>query len=53
MAEGVEDLGALEVLAGFGCEYAQGFHLSPLPAAEVEDRVREHPLVDTPRRARA
>jgi diguanylate cyclase (GGDEF)-like protein len=35
VAEGVEQLDALEMLAGFGCDFAQGFHFSrPLPAAD-------------------
>jgi EAL domain-containing protein (putative c-di-GMP-specific phosphodiesterase class I)/ActR/RegA family two-component response regulator len=33
VAEGVEDAVALEVLAGAGCDFAQGYHLSkPIPA---------------------
>jgi EAL domain-containing protein (putative c-di-GMP-specific phosphodiesterase class I) len=33
VAEGVEDVAALDALAGFGCDYAQGYHFSrPLPA---------------------
>ena len=36
VAEGVEDAGALEVLAAMGCEWAQGYHFSrPLPPAEL------------------
>jgi EAL domain-containing protein (putative c-di-GMP-specific phosphodiesterase class I) len=34
VAEGVEDQEALDAVAGFGCDYAQGYHFSrPLPAA--------------------
>ena len=34
VAEGVEDEGALDALAAFGCDYAQGYHFSrPLPPA--------------------
>ena len=33
VAEGIEDQPALDAVAGFGCDYAQGFHFSrPLPA---------------------
>ena len=35
VAEGVEDQQALDALAAFGCDYAQGYHFSrPLPAEE-------------------
>ncbi len=37
VAEGVEDAGALDALTGYGCDEAQGFHLSrPLPGDELE-----------------
>ena len=33
VAEGVEHQEALDALAGFGCDFAQGYHFSrPLPA---------------------
>ena len=33
VAEGIEDQEALDAVAGFGCDYAQGYHFSrPLPA---------------------
>jgi diguanylate cyclase (GGDEF)-like protein len=33
VAEGIEDPAALDAIAGFGCDYAQGYHFSrPLPA---------------------
>jgi diguanylate cyclase (GGDEF)-like protein len=36
VAEGVEHATALDLLRGFGCDYAQGFGLSePVPAADV------------------
>jgi EAL domain-containing protein (putative c-di-GMP-specific phosphodiesterase class I) len=35
-AEGVENQATLEMLSRFGCDYAQGFHIStPVPAAEI------------------
>jgi diguanylate cyclase (GGDEF)-like protein len=35
VAEGVEDQSALDLLADFGCDFAQGYHFSrPLPADE-------------------
>jgi diguanylate cyclase (GGDEF)-like protein len=37
VAEGVEDGGALDQLARYGCDQAQGFHiLRPAPAAELD-----------------
>jgi diguanylate cyclase (GGDEF)-like protein len=37
VAEGVETASALERLAGMGCDYAQGYHISrPLPGPEFE-----------------
>ena len=37
VAEGVETAGALTALAGFGCDVAQGYHLSrPLPVADFD-----------------
>jgi diguanylate cyclase (GGDEF)-like protein len=37
VAEGVESASALAALAGFGCDVAQGYHLSrPVPAAELD-----------------
>ena len=45
VAEGVEDLAAWDVLAGMGCEVAQGFYLSrPVPAAELTRWLRTHQL---------
>jgi EAL domain-containing protein (putative c-di-GMP-specific phosphodiesterase class I) len=36
VAEGVETAEVLDRLAGFGCEYAQGYHISkPLPQHEL------------------
>ena len=38
VAEGVEDGGALDQLARYGCDQAQGFHiLRPVPAAELDE----------------
>lgn len=38
IAEGVETAGTIDLLQGYGCDYAQGYHLSkPLPAAELVD----------------
>lgn len=38
VAEGVEDGGALDQLARYGCDQAQGFHiLRPVPATELDD----------------
>jgi EAL domain-containing protein (putative c-di-GMP-specific phosphodiesterase class I) len=35
-AEGVEDAATLEALSNFGCDYAQGYFVSPpVPAAEI------------------
>ena len=37
VAEGVEDAATYDRLVGFGCDHAQGFHLSrPIPAADLE-----------------
>ena len=37
VAEGVENAQAAAMLAEFGCDFAQGFHISrPLPANELE-----------------
>jgi len=37
VAEGVEDAATYDQLVGFGCDHAQGFHLSrPIPAAALE-----------------
>ena len=36
-AEGVENQQILDKLAGFGCDYAQGYYIArPLPARELE-----------------
>jgi len=36
VAEGVEDQITCDVLAGFGCDIAQGYHLArPMPAAQL------------------
>ena len=41
VAEGVEDQQALDALAGFGCDYAQGYHFSrPLPAEDFAASTR-------------
>jgi EAL domain-containing protein (putative c-di-GMP-specific phosphodiesterase class I) len=41
VAEGVEDLAALALLGELGCDYAQGFVLSPaVPAAELAEACR-------------
>lgn len=38
VAEGVEDETTLTLLAGMGCTYAQGYHISrPVPAADLTD----------------
>ncbi|TFD41704.1 EAL domain-containing protein [Cryobacterium sp. TMT2-10] len=38
VAEGVEDALAYEMLRGYGCDEAQGFHMSrPLPAARLDE----------------
>jgi diguanylate cyclase (GGDEF)-like protein len=43
-AEGVEDDESLAMLRTFGCEFAQGFHLShPLPANEIPAWVASRP----------
>jgi EAL domain-containing protein (putative c-di-GMP-specific phosphodiesterase class I) len=35
-AEGVENQATLDALSGFGCDFAQGYHISPpVPAAEI------------------
>jgi EAL domain-containing protein (putative c-di-GMP-specific phosphodiesterase class I) len=35
-AEGVENQATLEALSGFGCDFAQGYHISPpVPPAEI------------------
>ncbi len=35
-AEGVENQATLDALGGFGCDFAQGYHISPpVPAAEI------------------
>jgi diguanylate cyclase (GGDEF)-like protein/PAS domain S-box-containing protein len=44
VAEGVEDDTAFRMLRDLGCDYAQGFHISPpLPAAALEDWLRTSP----------
>jgi diguanylate cyclase (GGDEF)-like protein len=44
VAEGVEHHDALDMLAVFGCDYAQGYHFSrPLPAAAFAAWVRARP----------
>ncbi len=41
-ADGVTDAATLSVLAGFGCDHAQGVHLSePVPLDQLEDRIAE------------
>ena len=43
-AEGVEDIESLDKLAGFGCETAQGYHISkPLPASAFEEFMATSP----------
>ncbi len=44
VAEGVEDQQSLDLLRQFGCDTAQGYHLSrPLPAAAMTSWLREQP----------
>jgi diguanylate cyclase (GGDEF)-like protein len=44
VAEGVEHQAALDMLTGFGCDYAQGYHFTkPLPAAACATWVRARP----------
>jgi diguanylate cyclase (GGDEF)-like protein len=41
VAEGIEDQEALDTVASFGCDYAQGYHFGrPVPAAAFEAAVR-------------
>ncbi len=43
IAEGVENEDVLETLRGYGCDQAQGFHISrPMPADALEAWVRAH-----------
>jgi EAL domain-containing protein (putative c-di-GMP-specific phosphodiesterase class I) len=50
VAEGVEDQAALDLLAGFGCDFAQGYHFSrPLTADAFAAWARQ----DSARRAPA
>jgi diguanylate cyclase (GGDEF)-like protein len=52
VAEGVEDHVTLQVLSGFGCDAAQGFHVAaPMPAADLMDWLDNHGsmAVSTPR----
>ena len=53
-AEGVETARSWNLLAGFGCDYAQGNHISrPLPAAAVPQWLREaHAQISTRKAAR-
>ncbi|GIL38406.1 phosphodiesterase [Rhodospirillales bacterium TMPK1] len=45
VAEGVEDADSLELLAGFGCDGAQGYFIArPLEAARFEDFARQPPV---------
>ncbi|TFB54790.1 putative bifunctional diguanylate cyclase/phosphodiesterase [Cryobacterium tagatosivorans] len=45
VAEGVEDAAAYDELVGYGCDHAQGYHLSrPVPAAELDLWLAERPL---------
>jgi diguanylate cyclase len=45
VAEGIEDQVSLDAVAGFDCDYAQGFHFGhPVPAAEFADALRRAPL---------
>ena len=45
VAEGVEHEQALDILAAFGCDFAQGYHFSrPLPAAEFAAWARTSPM---------
>jgi EAL domain-containing protein (putative c-di-GMP-specific phosphodiesterase class I)/CheY-like chemotaxis protein len=54
-AEGVEDEATLAALSGFGCDYAQGYLVSPpVPAAEIPKVIARwehqyHPAVNTRR----
>ncbi|TFD45760.1 bifunctional diguanylate cyclase/phosphodiesterase [Cryobacterium sp. TMT1-2-1] len=48
VAEGVEDAAAYDELVGYGCDHAQGFHLSrPVPAAELDLWLAGRPLPAT------
>lgn len=43
IAEGVESAGAIEILAEYGCDYVQGYHLSkPLPPDELNTWLQEY-----------
>lgn len=42
VAEGVEDLQAMKLLKSWGCEYAQGYHISrPIPARDLVEWVKQ------------
>ncbi|TGD71807.1 EAL domain-containing protein [Mangrovimicrobium sediminis] len=46
-AEGIEDQEMLERVAGYGCDYGQGYHISkPMPAEQIPDWItrRRRPL---------
>jgi len=46
VAEGVEKIDALEALAGFGCDVAQGYHLArPMPVADFNEWFGARPVV--------
>ena len=52
VAEGVETAGTCDALAGFGCRRVQGFFIArPLPAAELEQWLRDRPVPDGRREA--
>jgi diguanylate cyclase (GGDEF)-like protein len=45
VVEGVEDAATLEVLRGFGCDVAQGWHVArPMPAARFLAWLQQHPV---------
>ncbi len=57
-AEGVENEATLETLSGFGCDYAQGYYVSPpVPAADIPELVsrwdRQHRAVAHGHRGRS
>jgi diguanylate cyclase (GGDEF)-like protein len=49
VAEGVEDQAALDLLAGLGCDEAQGYFISPaLPAERLEEWLARRPVPTAP-----
>ena len=48
VAEGVDSGATYDQLIGYGCDYAQGFHLSePVPAAELDSWLADRRVADT------